>query len=158
MGSRRTHPNRCFSGLVGNKLLPLPLGSEAYIRDTDMEMKEASWSPGLGAPVQSRPHKCARNFIQILLGRSPQASFLLADTPPPGRILRLFLLKIPSGMFPPCHLLTVNDRGLRRDETCKGRRRLCDLGQVTELLSALVSSSFHFYCEDTEIMHVKCFP
>ena len=36
--------------------------------------------------------------------------------------------------------------------------RLCDPGQVTELLSALVSSSFHFYCEDTEIMHVKCFP
>ena len=70
-----------------------------------------------------KPHKCARNFTQILLGRSPQASFLLADTPPPGRILRLgsrlFLLKIPSGMFPPCHLLAVNGLRLRRDETCK---------------------------------------
>ena len=31
----------------------------------------------------------------------------------------MFLLKIPSGMFPPCHLLTVNDRELRTDETCK---------------------------------------
>ena len=63
----------------------------------------------------------ARNFIQILLGRSPQASFLLADTPPPGRILRLgsrlFLLKIPLGMFPPCHLLVVNSLRLRKVET-----------------------------------------
>ena len=40
----------------------------------------------------------------------------------------------------------------------QGRGRLCDLGQVTELLSALVSPSFHFYCEDTEVMHVKWFP
>lgn len=55
-GLQEDSPKQVFLWVVGNKLLPLPLGSEAYVRDTDMEMKEASWSPGLGAPVQSRPH------------------------------------------------------------------------------------------------------
>ena len=100
---------------------------------------------------------CSRNVTHIPL---PQASFLLADTPPPGRILwlgsRMFLLKLPWGMFPPCHLLAVNSLRLRRDETCK-KGACYDLGQVTELLSALVSSSVQFYCEETEIMHAKCF-
>ena len=68
----------------------------------------------------------------------------------------MFLLKIPIAVFPSCHLLAVNGLGLKRDETCYSVR-LCDLGHVTELLSALISSYVQFYCEDTEIMHAKCF-
>ena len=40
----------------------------------------------------------------------------------------------------------------------QGRGWLYDLGQITELFSALVSSSVQFYCEDTEIMHATIFP
>ena len=70
---------------------------------------------------------------------------------------RMFLLKIPWGMFPPCHFLIVNSLRLRIDEMCKEGGRLHGLGQVINLLLALVSSFVQFYCEDTEIMHAKCF-
>ena len=40
----------------------------------------------------------------------------------------------------------------------QGRGRLCDLGHVTELLSALVSSSVQLNFEDTEITHATNFP
>ena len=36
--------------------------------------------------------------------------------------------------------------------------QVIDLGRVTELLSALVSSSVQLNCEDTEIMHATNIP
>ena len=49
-------------------------------------------------------------------GRFSQDSFLKTD---PTVGVRMFLLRILCGMFPPCYLLALNDVGLRRDKTFK---------------------------------------
>ena len=102
-----------------------------------------------------------QEFYPDPLGRSTQASFLLADTPPPGRILRLglrfFLLKIPSRMFLPCHLLAVNSLRLRRVETHKEGAGYVTLDKLLNYFWPLFLHLFNFIVEKTEIMHAKCF-
>ena len=103
-------------------------------------------------------HRCVRKVTHT---PKHQASFLLAGTPPQAG---------PYGGaedVPSQHLMrNVSSMSFAGSEqpwmekrwNLQGRGRLCDLGRVTELLSALVSSSVQLNCEDTEIMHATNIP